>query len=217
MSKSGRIFIGQFRWDRQTQYLYPQDQDGRDVIGNAKRLTNKQQALIDCLYIAAPNKVSREAITQYVWGSEHISQESLPQLINRTRQVLEDSDKTLISNVPGQGYSLNCETISVQVENMPQEAPGFAEVINETQTVDDQASINSASGRLAIVAILAVVTVINISHFIDAYQSKKRFIETRFATPYPHIEKTDDENKLIVTVESKECIYEKDIEIINCP
>ncbi|NGN97392.1 helix-turn-helix domain-containing protein [Grimontia sp. S25] len=217
MNETERIILGRFRWDRLTQYLYPQDQDGNDVIEDAKRLTNKQQALIECLYNAAPEKVTRDDITLYVWGSEHISQESLPQLINRTRQVLEDSDKTLISNVPGVGYSLACETLAGQEEETHQEMRELTEVLNERPVVEDQASNGIAWIRLAIVAVLAVISVINIKHFVEAYQFKKGFIETRLAVPYPHIEKTEDENKLIVTVEGKECIYEKDVEIINCP
>ncbi|CZF78589.1 invasion protein regulator [Grimontia celer] len=217
MNESERIILGRFRWDRKTQYLYSQDQDGNDVIDEAKRLTNKQQALIECLYNAAPKKVTRDDITRYVWGSEHISQESLPQLINRTRQVLEDSDKTLISNVPGMGYSLACETFAVQAEETHQQMRELAGVIDETPAVEDQTTNNTAWVRLAIVAVLAVISAINIKHFVEAYQFKKGFIETRLAVPYPHIEKTEDENKLIVTVEGKKCIYEKDVEIINCP
>ncbi|USH01192.1 winged helix-turn-helix domain-containing protein [Grimontia kaedaensis] len=217
MNEPERINLGRFRWDQKTQYLYPQDQNGNDIIDEAKRLTNKQQALIECLYKAAPEKVTSDEIMLYVWGSEHISNENLPELINCTREVLEDSDNTLIGNVPGVGYSLDCETLTGQEEKIHQEMRELAEVLDETTTAEGQAFNGIAWARLGIVAVLAVISVINIKHFVEAYQLKKRFIETRLAVPYPHIEKTEDENKLIVTVEGKECIYEKDVEIITCP
>ncbi|WDZ73468.1 winged helix-turn-helix domain-containing protein [Vibrio harveyi] len=67
---------------------------------DALKLTNKQKALLNCLVDAYPNTISNKEIIQQVWGYEHISQESLPQLINRTRRTLEDNEKTILVNTP---------------------------------------------------------------------------------------------------------------------
>lgn len=107
MKNNNRIVLGKFTWDRTTHYLLPSLLSGKTEEQDTVKLTNKQKALLNCLVDANPNTISNKEIIQQVWGYEHISQESLPQLINRTRRTLEDNDKSILINVPGVGYSLN--------------------------------------------------------------------------------------------------------------
>jgi DNA-binding winged helix-turn-helix (wHTH) protein len=97
MKNNNRIVLGKFTWDRTTHNLQPSLLSGRTKEQGTVKLTNKQKALLNCLVDAHPSTISNKAIIQQVWGYEHISQESLPQLINRTRRTLEDNEK----NHPG--------------------------------------------------------------------------------------------------------------------
>ncbi|KII75647.1 winged helix-turn-helix domain-containing protein [Vibrio renipiscarius] len=219
-----KIIIGQYRWDKLSKYLYPNTDGGDDSANNGKSLTNKQQALLQCLYDAAPNTLTREELTLSIWQSEHISQESLPQLINRTRRTLEDNDKSIIINTPGIGYSLNCIT------EHPQADLTQADSIQVIENTDDAQPINVVRStaqkprlflekkkiRFAIVALIIGLSVFNAWNLCSAYLDKQAFIKTRFATPCTNIEKTNDSNKLKVTIDNIECIYEKNNEIIYC-
>ncbi|MCV3262814.1 winged helix-turn-helix domain-containing protein [Vibrio harveyi] len=117
MKNNNRIVLGKFTWDRTTHYLLPSLLSGKTEELDALKLTNKQKALLNCLVDAYPNTISNKEIIQQVWGYEHISQESLPQLINRTRRTLEDNEKTILVNTPGVGYSLNFTFCSRRANN----------------------------------------------------------------------------------------------------
>ncbi|GAL04232.1 hypothetical protein JCM19237_2383 [Photobacterium aphoticum] len=114
--------IGHFHWDQRTHSLHPLTEEKGDTGGDIKRLTNKQQALLSCLYTASPSPVPNHIIVKTVWGSGHISAESLPQLISRTRQILDDKKKSIIINHPGHGYSLSLTSIDTPEQDGSTEA-----------------------------------------------------------------------------------------------
>ncbi len=119
MKNNNRIVLGKFTWDRTTHYLQPSPLNGTTEEQETVKLTNKQKALLNCLVDAYPNTISNKEIIQQVWGYEHISQESLPQLINRTRRTLEDYEKTILVNTPGVGYSLSFEFAPAEPVSQP--------------------------------------------------------------------------------------------------
>ncbi|WP_322802837.1 winged helix-turn-helix domain-containing protein [Vibrio alfacsensis] len=201
------LVLGNFTWDRTTHYLKPLVPN--DHSEDPKTLTNKQKALLSCLVDAHPNTISNTEIIKKVWGNEHISQESLPQLINRTRRVLEDSQKNILVNKPGIGYSLNFEfapktLADNNVESLPPQP-------------QSQAVKKSHSNRWrAVTLVLTLVTVFNVWHTAQALYYKMDFERVLHASPYSEIKK-DENGNVIVTIDNHECIYHKDQLLLQCP
>ncbi|WP_235860693.1 winged helix-turn-helix domain-containing protein [Vibrio jasicida] len=128
MKNNNRIVLGKFTWYRTTHYLQLSPLNGTAEEQETVKLTNKQKALLNCLVDAYPNTISNKEIIQQVWGYEHISQESLPQLINRTRRTLEDYEKTILVNTPGVGYSLSFEFAPEEPVSQPITKPEECEL-----------------------------------------------------------------------------------------
>lgn len=70
-----------------------------------RRLTRKQLEFIVVFYHAGDSVVTKNQIISSVWGGV-TSPESLTQMVNRVRFILDDKDKKLLRNIPGVGYSL---------------------------------------------------------------------------------------------------------------
>ena len=70
-----------------------------------RRLTRKQLEFIIVFYHAGDTVVTKSQIINSVWGGV-TSPESLTQMVNRVRFILDDKDKKLLRNIPGVGYSL---------------------------------------------------------------------------------------------------------------
>lgn len=209
--------IGHYRWDQLTQSLHsllPQ-KDGTDNL--VKRLTNKQQALLTCLYTAYPAPVSNQNIVQTVWGSEHISVESLPQLISRTRQVLSDSSKTLIVNHPGHGYSLT-------LTDIPQHSAQNTAVdditinrdpLNGRKLIEKLAT--SFIRPKTLFSLLLLATVWNGLNLWDVYEQRQSYEAFLFHTRYPYISKTEQPHQLFVTIGNETCLYDQKTKTLDCP
>ena len=215
LSQTATLFIGNYRWDPATQSLYPQSTASQDIHGEVKRLTNKQQALILCLFEAYPSPLSKQDIILSVWGNEHLSAESLPQLISRTRQALEDTQKSLIVNHPGQGYSLNVQ--------MKERASSHAEANNAESApyhapprTSDKANASFTLGRV-ILTLLIAATAWNLWNLSEAYHYKTVYENILFHTPYPLLETTDNPDVLKVTIDNNACLYEKTTKTLDCP
>ncbi|MHA2858737.1 winged helix-turn-helix domain-containing protein [Vibrio harveyi] len=204
MKNNNRIVLGKFTWDRTTHYLLPSLLSGKTEELDALKLTNKQKALLNCLVDAYPNTISNKEIIQQVWGYEHISQESLPQLINRTRRTLEDNEKTILVNTPGVGYSLN-----------------FTFAPEEPITKPEECALKSTSKQNAklwnaLFIVMLLVTLFNLYETTKALYYKHDFEQVLKAKAYPEIKRSDD-GKTIVTINNHECIYHKDQLLLQCP
>ena len=70
-----------------------------------RRLTKKQLEFILVFYNAGDSVVTKRQIIDAVWGGV-TSPESLTQMVNRVRSILDDKDKKLLVNIPGIGYSM---------------------------------------------------------------------------------------------------------------
>lgn len=70
-----------------------------------RRLTRKQLEFVVVFYHAGDSVVTKSQIIDSVWGGV-TSPESLTQMVNRVRFILDDKDKKLLKNIPGVGYSL---------------------------------------------------------------------------------------------------------------
>ncbi|MET2946951.1 winged helix-turn-helix domain-containing protein [Vibrio owensii] len=212
MKNNNRIVLGKFTWDRTTHYLQPSLLSGKTEEQDTVKLTNKQKALLNCLVDAHPNTISNKEIIQQVWGYEHISQESLPQLINRTRRTLEDNDKSILINVPGVGYSLNFT--AAEQEKLVSEA--LIEPKQETLPMSVIKTGQSQGLWCLLLAALLVLTVFNFYETAKALYYKHDFEQVLRAKAYPEIKRSDD-GKTIVTINNHECIYHKDQLLLQCP
>ncbi|CAH1201504.1 Toxin co-regulated pilus biosynthesis protein P [Vibrio harveyi] len=204
MKNNNRIVLGKFTWDRTTHYLLPSLLSGKTEELDALKLTNKQKALLNCLVDAYPNTISNKEIIQQVWGYEHISQESLPQLINRTRRTLEDNEKTILVNTPGVGYSLN-----------------FTFAPEEPITKPEECALKSTSKQNAklwnaLFIVMLLVTLFNLYETTKALYYKHDFEQVLRAKAYPEMNRSKD-GTITLTIDNHECIYHKDELLLKCP
>ncbi|HDM8055093.1 winged helix-turn-helix domain-containing protein [Vibrio harveyi] len=213
MKNNNRIVLGKFTWDRTTHYLLPSLLSGKTEEQDTVKLTNKQKALLNCLVDAHPNTISNKEIIQQVWGYEHISQESLPQLINRTRRTLEDNDKSILINVPGVGYSLNFDVTEDEELTSEQRIEPKHDVlpILGMKAAHHQ---NLKSWRILFTALL-IVTMFNLWNTASALYYKHDFEKVLSAAPYPETQRSDD-GTITVTIDNHECIYHKDELLLEC-
>ncbi|NOJ18028.1 winged helix-turn-helix domain-containing protein [Vibrio jasicida] len=212
MKNNNRIVLGKFTWDRTTHYLLPSLLSGKTEEQDTVKLTNKQKALLNCLVDAHPNTISNKEIIQQVWGYEHISQESLPQLINRTRRTLEDNDKSILINVPGVGYSLNFA--AAEQEKLVSEV-----LIEPKQKTLPMSVIKTGQSQglwCLLLAALLVLTVFNLYETAKALYYKHDFEQVLRAKAYPEINRSKD-GTITLTIDNHECIYHKDQLLLKCP
>ncbi|MCX2789278.1 winged helix-turn-helix domain-containing protein [Vibrio sp. Sgm 5] len=208
MKNNNRIVLGKFTWDRTTHYLQLSPLNGTAEEQETVKLTNKQKALLNCLVDAYPNTISNKEIIQQVWGYEHISQESLPQLINRTRRTLEDNEKTILVNTPGVGYSLNFK--------FAPEEPVLKPITKPEECALKSASKQNAKLWHALFIVMLLVTLFNLYETTKALYYKHDFEQVLKAKAYPEIKRSDD-GKTVVTINNHECIYHKDQLLLQCP
>ena len=214
MKSRNQVVVGRFNWDRTTHYLQPSPLNGKAEEQETVKLTNKQKALLNCLVDAYPNTISNKEIIQQVWGYEHISQESLPQLINRTRRTLEDSVKSILINVPGVGYSLNFDVVEEEeFASEPQIEPKQKTII--TSGIQTGYYQNQKLWHLLFAALL-VVTMFNLWNTANALYYKHDFEKVLSAAPYPEV-KHSDNGTITVTIDNHECTYYKDQLLLQCP
>ncbi|WP_199482307.1 winged helix-turn-helix domain-containing protein [Vibrio owensii] len=212
MKCNKHILVGEFRWDAKSRFLYRTNNDTNDLEQKPLTLTPKQHLLLLSLYNAHPKVLQRNEIINYVWESKPTSPESLPQLVNRTRIVLEDNDKDILVNEPGVGYSLNFTLLDEQQE--VEDKVAFENSVKptgincvETKPVDPKPKL--------IVPVLIVLTMLNLSSAIEASYYSHQFMSAFFATPYPNI-KQIDENNISLVIDNNECHYTKNTQLLRC-
>ncbi len=208
MKNNNRIVLGKFTWDRTTHYLQLSPLNGKAEEQETVKLTNKQKALLNCLVDSHPSTISNKEIIQQVWGYEHISQESLPQLINRTRRTLKDNEKTILVNTPGVGYSLSFEFAPDEPVSQPMTKPEEYEL--------KPVSKQNAKLWNALFIVMLLVTLFNLYETTKALYYKHDFEQVLKAKVYPEMKRSDD-GKTIVTINNHECIYHKDQLLLQCP
>ncbi|OLQ94589.1 hypothetical protein BIY21_08275 [Vibrio ponticus] len=212
MNNNNSLVLGNYIWDRTTHHLQPLSSNDATEEQGSVRLTNKQIALLSCLVNACPNPLTHTEIVKQVWGNEYISPESLPQLINRTRKTIGDTEKTILKNILNVGY-----TIDVQVN-----APKTPELENQKE-IKESLPPSERSGtnfktlvKLIIVVLMVVITSFNLLNFYDAYTSKRDFINTRFWAPYPLLKVNTEGGATTIKLDDGECKYEKDSQTMDC-
>ena len=203
MHKNNLVILGDFIWNRETHELILSSKN--DAIGTTITLTKKQNDLLRCLQEAHPETLKNSDIIERVWGNVHVSPESLPRLVNRTRKVLGDKEKKILVNSYGYGYTLNFKTASqVKVKNHRTTAM--------LKLVDPKAWNFYDMVCFAFI----LITLINAYGAVKAVYYKNDFENVLQAREYPekNILRT---GKTVITINGHECIYEKSQLLLQCP
>nr|WP_086939885.1 winged helix-turn-helix domain-containing protein [Thaumasiovibrio occultus] len=191
------LILGEFSWCTSSREIHRIDEKPSD--NDKTILTPKQYLLLECLYQAYPHPIDKEQIIAHVWGTQHISNESLPQLIIRTRKTLEDKEKSIIVNMPGKGYLLSFKQ---------SEAPApVIENINKPKAY-------SLAQKITVLG-LALLTGINAMWCIKAKNEKDQFHQVMFSTPYPYIKPVGN-GELIIQVGQQECHFDSEHSALEC-
>ncbi|MGI9915850.1 winged helix-turn-helix domain-containing protein [Vibrio owensii] len=212
MKCNKHILVGEFSWDAKSRFLYRTNNDTNDLEKKPLTLTPKQHLLLLSLYNAHPKVLQRNEIINYVWESKPTSPESLPQLVNRTRIVLEDNNKDILVNEPGVGYSLNFTLLDEQREvedKVAFENSDRPKTINYVEAKPVELKLK------LLVPVLIVLTMFNLSSAIEASYYSHQFMSAFFSTPYPHV-KQIDENNISLIIDNNECHYTKNTQLLRC-
>jgi len=211
------LVLGNYTWSVGARALRRVGQDSEGDRTNEIGLTPKIFRLLTCLYEGRDGVVSKEQIIDFVWESKPISQESLSQLINRTRYLLEDKDKRILVNEPGIGYSLvfgeqcegkqTTEELSTLSGNIPNTTPPKVESTNKPKLM--------FSAKYIGLMLLAAISIVNVWFSGRALYYNSGFLEVIKANPYPHIAMKDD-GKLVVKIDGNECTYDKAQFLLQC-
>ncbi len=78
----------------------------REVVVNgvAKRIRYKESLVLKMLIENYPNQVSRKVLSDSIWGSTYVFDETINQTVKNLRIALEDKNKELITTIPRFGY-----------------------------------------------------------------------------------------------------------------
>ncbi|MFA0413287.1 transcriptional regulator [Vibrio renipiscarius] len=222
------IKLGIFYWEKDSRKLFTKNKGENGKYHESSLLTQKQFDLLNCLLDSYPETVTKEKIIEQVWQTKHISSESLPQLIIRTRQVLKDKKKAVLINEPGIGYRINLNEEEEQendIENQTIESD-FVNPLNEPRM---QSSIVSLTKKnlngsqfsnvhnasfLACIIVLIGLALFQSINMVSAIHYKVIFEDFVHSIPYPYITQKSDQT--IITIENNECIYNKDKSLLNC-
>lgn len=204
------LIIGGFTWDVESRKLERIQNDTTGYNSKEVTLTPKQFRLLHCLYHAHPSVLQRDEIVDFVWESKPTSPESLPQLINRTRIALGDTNKDILVNEPGVGYSLNFELLTKQQT---------AESKTAKERSEKPIGCIEAKPRdvktMLIMPILVVLTLCNLGSAIEASYYKHQFMSAFFAKPYPNAKQIDN-NNISIVIDNNECNYTKNTQLLKC-
>ncbi|MCL2914171.1 winged helix-turn-helix domain-containing protein [Shewanella corallii] len=204
---SRQIFtLGQRYWDAQTGSLYSGLVEGIPDENTTVKLTNKQQLLLKALMEAHPNILSYEELTREVWLGRVMSPESLPQLINRTRTALGDSDKGIIVNHPGSGYELKFQ--QWRGEKSADSSKTTASWLYQLA--------QHKSVRFGVIGLLSFVTCLNSYLLYNSVESERKFLKVIQSTPYPYVIKDENGRVTAINIGDYRCDYEKAQRLLKC-
>ncbi|PML77160.1 winged helix-turn-helix domain-containing protein [Enterovibrio norvegicus] len=231
MKQHNSIILGGFRWERATHALIPYDPDSKQLekTTEVQRLTQKQQDLICCLVDAYPNAVSKNDIIMSVWGNEFISSESLPQLINRTRKIIGDKEKSIIVNIPTVGYAIEGMVV-LEEEGLPKEetldnastapsqqpAPTAGGIAQQQAATPSWLQHNAVKLRTTVIGVLLFLTALNAFNLYVAHQAKVNFVKARLSVPYKGLEDTEKTHVKKFTINGLTCLFKRKSHELNC-
>ncbi|GHA31411.1 transcriptional regulator [Photobacterium aphoticum] len=214
MINNPQLRLGRFLWQTDSRSL---STDVGSLSSEALVLTQKQFKLLRCLVDASPDVLSHGQIVERVWQSRPISQESLAQLISRTRNTLCDRDKTILVNVPSKGYKLvftvvnSAPTLFSETEDSPAIAENSEICTNKTKQPCFTKKVFFGGCTLLFAASLYQAYAL-----VKAVYYKHEYLSIMQATPYPYINRDETGQRTIVTIDDHECHYTKGKHFLKC-
>lgn len=205
MSKNALVRLGTAYWQTDKRRIFWTNEDGVIDEASELKLTQKQFQLLESLYAHAPNAVNNNELVKVIWGDQPISAESLPQLINKTRNSLRDSSKTIIVHERGSGYKLNVTRdidLGRLVENNKQKKTRFQ-------------SVKFDWYQVAIVLLSCSLLFFGWEIYSNLKQKDDFISIMRHAPKYPKITKESDVSIEFEFLEYK-CNYERGHNEIKC-
>lgn len=79
------------------------------VKGRVKRIRHKESMVLKMLIENYPNQVSRKGLSDSIWGTTYVFDETINQTVKNLRIALEDKSKEIISTIPRFGYCLGAK------------------------------------------------------------------------------------------------------------
>lgn len=218
--------LGDFYWRKESRTLFHKSINAGNGYDEVGILTHKQFALISCLVEAHPATINKDEIVEKVWQTKHISAESLPQLIIRTRQILNDTNKRILINEPGIGYKLNFTIDDSDLESLTRttnnETDNTHRIKSDNTIVEKQgtelkiASQNQIQQPWVLISSIALIGLIlfQVVQLSSAVYYKRIYENIGTSEPYPYISTKD--NRTIITIENHECIYNQEQQLLRC-
>ncbi|RJX67168.1 hypothetical protein DZ860_19320 [Vibrio sinensis] len=220
--------LGDFYWKKESRTLFQQDLSKEDAYNEVGILTNKQYTLLCCLLDAHPMTLNRDEIIEKVWQTKHISAESLPQLIIRTRQVFNDKNKHIIVNEPGIGYKLNFSVTEPILEHVTNELDtSINDSVNNAKDRNDdeiksrrnkfdsiKKHITKKNALLFLNLSLTLFIVLQIGILLSAVYYKNVYKNIGVSEPYPYTKKINGQT--ILKIGNYDCIFIKEHQLLNC-
>ena len=111
------VKLNEIYWNPISKKLYDSLDDAVSCKNEYGSTTPLVSSILNLLIQEYPLVCKNENIKNILWGTQWISNESIPQLIKRTRVAIKDIDRDVIENIKGNGYKINkVEKISLQVD-----------------------------------------------------------------------------------------------------
>ncbi|MCL2915832.1 winged helix-turn-helix domain-containing protein [Shewanella corallii] len=196
--------LGKFYWNLNSGELFTDSKENPFGRKDGIKLTCKQQKLLEALFNSYPEVLCKDDLVEKIWGGRIMSPESLPQLINRTRSVLQDSDKSIIFNQPGEGYLLRFEEVSLEPVNTKEQNAHVSFRLPKTKL------------KWGAVCFLLALTIVNAKMLAAALNNRADFVGVTNSIPYPHVDKDSEGRVKSVAIGETTCEYEKALRKLRC-
>ena len=80
-----------------------------EILGTKHKLSPKEMEVLIMLVRNVDRTLTRKEILEQVWGDEFGNDLGLTQIISKLRQLIGDTEKTIIRTIPKKGYLLRAE------------------------------------------------------------------------------------------------------------
>ena len=149
--------LNEIYWNPKTKKLYNSLEDARNDVNEYGSTTPLVSGILNLLIKEYPLVCNNEHIKNILWGTQWISNESIPQLIKRTRVAIRDSEREVIENVKGTGYKIN-NLQSIDYKEIPVDIDN--ELIEEALEQGKVESNRKIKQKKITILVLSIVTFI---------------------------------------------------------
>lgn len=219
MENNDIVRLGQTCWVLSENKIYPLERDGSINTLREVKLTQKQWELLHCLYNPSKEPVSKEKIINTIWPSQAISPESLPQIINKTRKSIYDSEKNVIQHLRNVGYILN-HSAYLNTNSIPVETELIDEKDKLEQNIKKSNSLLKEKTKLAIYySLIFFLTISSILLSLGIYERKikrQEFLDIHLNSDRYDQIISESDGEILFRVNGHICRFSKSSHEVNC-